>query len=136
MSRESLNNLKERQQPFLNKKGQLEIPHFMSPDQACAMLQNRLDMTARQMRKMACANARIIVTDAYVDEKSKTVHPGDIQYDEKAPCQNDKREGSKWCQFCADAHASMPKEERERIAPPKRVNYSRKKRKQMKAKRS
>lgn len=123
----------KKAEPFLNEKSQLEVPHFMSPDQARDMLQHRLESTAKRLRKLACANAQIIVTDAKVDEKTKTVHPGDIQYDKKH-CQNDRRNGSKYCQKCAD---ERPKAEpRERITPPKRVHYSRKKRKQMKAKQS
>ena len=122
----AVNELKKAE-PFLNEKGQLEIPHFMSPDQARDMLQHRLDSTARKLRKLACTNAVITVKDAHVDEKSKAVYPGDIQYD-KDHCQNDRRHGSRFCQKCADER--LPAEPREKIAPPKRVHYSRKKRKQ------
>lgn len=82
---------------------QVKMSDFMSPEHACGQLQKRLDVTATQMRRLACANAKIIVTDASVDEKNKTVHPGDIQYD-KEHCQNDRRNGSKFCQACSDKH--------------------------------
>lgn len=116
----------KKAEPFLNDKGQLEVPHFMSPDQARDMLQHRLESTARKLRKLACTNAVITVKDAHVDEKSKAVYPGDIQYD-KDHCQNDRRNGSRFCQKCADERVHEP---RQRQEPPKRVHYSRKKRKQ------
>lgn len=78
----------------------------MSPMQARDMLQKRLDDTANRMRRYACANAKIIVTPATIDEKSQTVHPGDIQYD-KDHCQNDRRNGSKFCQKCSDEHKNV-----------------------------
>lgn len=85
------------------KDGSLELPSFMSPEQACEMLQRRLDFTASRIKKMACVNARIIVTPAKIMRKERSVHPGDIQYD-KDFCQNDKRNGSKFCQACSDKH--------------------------------
>jgi len=118
--------MKEIPKEIRLKDGSLELPSFMSPVQARDMLQNRLDQTAKRLRKFACANAVIVVTPAKVDEKSRSVHPGDIQYD-KDHCQNDRRNGSRYCSKCAEEKVHVP---RERIEPPKRVNYSRKQRKQ------
>jgi len=86
------------------KDGSLELPSFMSPEQAREMLQKRLDFTAKRLKQFACVNAVIVVTPAKVDAKSRSVHPGDIQYD-KDHCQNDRRNGSKFCQKCSDEHA-------------------------------
>lgn len=108
------------------KDGSLEFPSFMSPEQARDMLQNRLEQVSKRLRKFACANAVIVVTPAKVNEKDRSVHPGDIQY-HKDHCQNDRRNGSRYCSKCAEAKVHVPKE---RIEPPKRVNYSRKQRKQ------
>ena len=85
------------------KDGSLEFPSFMSPEQAREMLQNRLDFTAKRMKQLVCVNARIIVTPAKINKSNKSVHPGDIQFD-KAFCQNNKRNGSKFCQACSDKH--------------------------------
>lgn len=81
----------------------LELPHMMSPEQAMKMLQWRLDTTAKRMRTMACSNAVIVVTPAAIDEATRQVFPGDLQYD-KDHCPNDKRNGSKYCQACSDKH--------------------------------
>ena len=81
----------------------LELPSMMSPKQAMKMLQWRLDTTAVKMRRMACVNAKIVVTPASVNAETREVNPGDLQYD-KAYCQNDRRNGSKFCQACSDAH--------------------------------
>lgn len=90
-------------------------------------LQERLEYTARRMRRVGCANVKLIVTPASVDEKNKSVHPGDIQYD-KDHCQKDRIHGSRFCAECRKKHLAE-RTERVRQAPPKRVHYPRSKRK-------
>lgn len=79
------------------------MSQFTSPEHARQSLQERLDYTANKMRNLICANAKLIVTPATIDEKTKSVHPGDIQYDDNH-CKNDRRNGSKYCQACSDAY--------------------------------
>lgn len=82
----------------------LEFPQFQSPEQVRDMLQKRLDQTATRMRQVICANAKLIITDAKIQKIRKQVHPGDIQFD-KNHCQNDRRNGSKYCSVCSDKWA-------------------------------
>lgn len=82
---------------------QVTMSDFTSPEQARDQLQARLDYAAGKMIAAGCANSLIIVTPASIDEKTRSVHPGDLQYS-KDHCQNDRRNGSKYCQVCSDKH--------------------------------
>lgn len=72
---------------------------FKSPEQAREQLQQQLDATVTRMKQVVCTNAKLIITPATIDEKTKSVHPGDIQFDENW-CQNDRSHGSKYCNLC------------------------------------
>lgn len=76
---------------------------LMTPEMVRERLQEQLDFAANKMRQAGCANALIIVTPASIDPKTKSVHPGDLQYS-KDHCPNDRRNGSKYCQKCSDEH--------------------------------
>ena len=82
---------------------QVRMSQFTSPEHAREQLQARLEYAAGKMRAAGCANALIVITPASIDEKTRSVHPGDLQYSEDH-CQNDRRHGSKYCQVCSDKH--------------------------------
>jgi len=85
----------------------IQTPNFTTAESVRERLQERLELTARKMTEVGCANALIVVTDATVDKQTMSVHPGDIQ-SSKDHCHNDRRTGSKYCQTCSDTHNAIP----------------------------
>jgi len=125
---------KKEEAPILNK---MPLPDGMSPDRAVQLLTARLNAYIKDMRKFACKNAVISAKEPSYDYGTTTIYPGDIIFSDQH-CKNQRLRDSQYCESCREKglaeRAAMPP--REKIAPPKRVHYSRKKRKQMKAKQS
>jgi hypothetical protein len=116
------------------KIAQLELPPGMSPDTAVKMLKHRLERYARDMRKFGCANAVITTKDPSYDFGTSTIHPGDVIFSEDH-CKNPRGEHSRFCESCAKKNAEeRANEVVVKTPPPKKVHFSRKKRKQLKAK--
>jgi hypothetical protein len=123
-------SLAKKQEKILKN---LPLPEGMSPDMAVQMLQRRLEGYSRQLRRFACANAIITIKDASYDFGTSTIHPGDVIFDPEH-CKNQRAEHSRLCTKCRE-EGLKNREPKVRQEPPKRVKYSRKKRKMMNSKR-
>jgi hypothetical protein len=104
----------------------IELPKGMTPDQAVRLLTHRLNRYISDMRRFSCVNAVITSKEPSYDFDTQTIHPGDVIFDD-THCKNARRHGSKFCESCAATKDDV--KPTVKIAPPKRIHYSRKKRK-------
>ena len=112
---------------------QMELPEGMSPDMAVQLLGKRLDAYIRDLKRFSCANAVITKKEPSYDFATSTIHPGDVIFDPEH-CKNQRAEHSRFCTKCRE-EGLKNREPKVRQEPPKRVKYSRKKRKMMNSKR-